>query len=98
MGHDAQQESARRVRAWPGFARSQDIRVKDTECKHSQSCSGRLDWKPLIAAFHDALEWALDIAADFAREYPDEVAVVERMRAFMRLRVAGWPVEEPSFD
>ena len=71
------------------------MKETDTEKKgHSR----RLDWKPIIAAFRDAFEWALDIAADFAREYPDEVAAVERVRAGILLQLAGWPVDEPSLD
>jgi hypothetical protein len=50
-----------------------------------------LDWAVLFAAFSDALEWVLDIAAQAARNFPDEVAAVERVRTFMRRRLAGFP-------
>jgi len=50
-----------------------------------------LAWTPLFGAFRDAFEWALDVAAKLAREYSDEVEVVERVRAFMRKRVANQP-------
>jgi hypothetical protein len=50
---------------------------------------GELDWTSLFAAFHDAFEWTLDIAAAIARDYPEEVATVERVRTFMRARIAG---------
>ena len=50
-----------------------------------------LDWAPLFAAFSDVLEWVLDVAAHAARNYPDEVAAVERVRTFMRRRLAGFP-------
>ena len=50
-----------------------------------------LDWAPLFQAFADAFEWALDQAADLARNYPEEVAAVERVRTFMRKHVAGQP-------
>ena len=50
-----------------------------------------LDWAPLFAAFSEALEWVLDVAAHAARNYPDEVAAVERVRTFMRRRLAGFP-------
>jgi hypothetical protein len=70
---------------------------KKTENTFTMSRPRRLDWKPLMAAFQDALEWALDVAADFARGYPDEVAAVERVRDYLLLSIAGFPVDEPSF-
>ena len=48
-----------------------------------------LDWTLLFQAFQGAFEWSLDVAANFARGYPDEVAAVERVRAFMRKQVTG---------
>jgi len=69
--------------------------VKKTKTKsrpirdHDISGSGPLDWTPLFHAFRDAFEWALDIAASLAREYREEVEAVERVRAFMRARLAG---------
>ena len=50
-----------------------------------------LDWAPLFGAFRDTLEWVLDVSADVARNFPDEVAAVERVRTFMRRRLAGIP-------
>lgn len=47
------------------------------------------DWAPVFGAFRDALEWVLDVAAHVARNYPDEVAAVERVRVFIRRRIAG---------
>lgn len=47
------------------------------------------DWAPVFGAFRDALEWELDVAAHVARSYPDEVAAVERVRVFIRRRIAG---------
>jgi hypothetical protein len=49
------------------------------------------DWTTLFRAFADALEWAFDRAADLAREYPREVEIVERVRTFVRRRIAGNP-------
>lgn len=49
------------------------------------------DWAPLFAAFAEVLEWLLDRAQLFAREYPEEVAAVERIRVFVRKRAAGFP-------
>ena len=57
------------------------------------STSGPLNWTPLFAAFREAFEWALDVAAKLARDYPEEVEIVERVRAFMRKRVANQPAE-----
>ncbi len=48
-----------------------------------------LDWKPLYQAFREAFDWALDVAASIARDYPDEVRTVERVRTFVRARLAG---------
>jgi len=47
------------------------------------------DWSVMLRAFPDAGEWLLDVAAHTAREFPDEVATVERVRTFMRARNAG---------
>ena len=49
----------------------------------------QLDWSLLFRAFKDASEWVLDCAAHTARDYPDEVAAVERVRTFMRARNTG---------
>ena len=54
-------------------------------------CADPLDWTPLFSAFEQAFEWALDVAAQLARDYPEEVEAVERVRAFMRKRIAGIP-------
>jgi hypothetical protein len=51
----------------------------------------QLDWSLLFRAFKDASEWVLDCAAYTARDYPDEVAAVDRVRKFMRARNAGRP-------
>lgn len=47
------------------------------------------NWIPLFQAFAEALEWALDRAANLARPYPAEVATIERVRTFIRRRTAG---------
>lgn len=57
--------------------------------KSSQADSDDLDWTLLFQAFNDAFEWVLDVAAEFARDFPAEVATVERVRAFMRKQTAG---------
>jgi hypothetical protein len=40
-------------------------------------------WLPVVGAFRNALHWALDRAAHFARDYPEEVDTVERVRRFV---------------
>ena len=57
--------------------------------KNTKSIDPDLDWTLLFQAFNEAFEWALDVAAHFARKYPAEVATVERVRVFMRKQVAG---------
>lgn len=47
------------------------------------------DWAALFGAFGDGLDWILDRAGAFARAFPEEVAAVERVRAFARARAAG---------
>ncbi len=47
------------------------------------------DWAPVFGAFRDTLEWVLDVAVHTARNVPDEVAAVERVRVFIRRRIAG---------
>ena len=49
----------------------------------------RPSWAVLIGAFSEPLEWSLDRAASFARHYPEEVATIERVRGYMRARVAN---------
>jgi hypothetical protein len=49
-----------------------------------------LDWAPMFRAFHEMFEYVLDVAADAARNFPDEVAAVERVRTFVRRRIAGY--------
>lgn len=53
--------------------------------------AGPLDWTPLFGAFREAFEWALDVAARLAGDFPEEVEAVERVRVFMRARIAGQP-------
>lgn len=50
-----------------------------------------LDWTPLFGAFQEAFEWALNVASRLAHDYPEEVDAVERVRVFMRKRIAGLP-------
>ena len=57
-----------------------------------------LDWRPLLMAFREATEWALDIACALAREFPEEVAAVERVRIYLRKRIAGIPAHLDETD
>ena len=50
-----------------------------------------LDWERLFRAFREAFDWALDVAVALARDFPEEVEAVERVRTFMRARLAGKP-------
>lgn len=59
---------------------------------------GPHEWTALFAAFSDALEWALSRAGSFAGAYPDEVATVQRVREFVRRRLAGDPAHVRSDD
>ena len=53
--------------------------------------AGPMDWTPLFQAFKEAFDWALDVGAQLARDYPEEVEAVERVRTFMHKRIAGQP-------
>jgi hypothetical protein len=70
--------------------------VKKTKKRNASPMSevdtaGPLDWTPLFRAFEEAFDWALDVATLLARDYPEEVEAVERVRTFMRKRIAGQP-------
>jgi len=43
---------------------------------------------PFLRAFHEALDWALDIAVSRCR-HPDDIAAVERVRGALRARIEG---------
>ena len=82
-----------RSRAWPGIARARRRPCRRSRRRASPANATRdrrrgdpLDWTPLFSAFREAFEWALDVAAKLARDYPEEVEAVERVRAFMRAR------------
>ena len=54
-----------------------------------EDASDALDWTPLFSAFKQAFEWALDVAEQLARDYPEEDAAEERVRTFMERRIGG---------
>ena len=62
---------------------------KKTIRKPDVTGTGTLDWTPMFQAFREAFEWALDVARQLARDYPEEVETVDRVRAFMRKRRVG---------
>ncbi len=64
---------------------------RNTSRMSNVDTAGPLNWTPLFSAFEEAFEWALDVATKLARDYPEEVEAVERVRAFMRARIAGQP-------
>lgn len=72
-------DSARRSRIKP--AREIGDELADEE----------IDWKPLYQAFREAFDWALDVAATLASDFPEEVEAIERVRTFVRARLAGKP-------
>ncbi|MBX3156774.1 MAG: hypothetical protein KF773_12280 [Deltaproteobacteria bacterium] len=65
------------------------IKKKAVRRASELDATGALDWAPLFAAFREAFEWALDVAAALARDFPEEVEAVERVRRFMRARITG---------
>ena len=60
--------------------------------------AGDLDWVPLAWALQDSIEWALDVAAALAAPYPEEVEAIERVRAFVRAKIAGRAAEVRTDD
>ena len=47
----------------------------------------------MFGAFREASDWVLDVAAHIARDYRDEVAAVERVRAFMHAKLVDRPAQ-----
>ena len=56
---------------------------------HETDDEEAIDWTPLFKTFREAFDWALDVAADLARDFQEEVDAVERVRTFMRARLSG---------
>ena len=54
--------------------------------------------RSLFRALREAFEWAIDVAAGLARDYPEEVESVERLRAYLRARLSGNPGTVPIND
>ena len=48
-------------------------------------------WLPMFSAFRASFDRVLDAAKHVARDYPAEVATVERVRTFMNRQLHGAP-------
>jgi hypothetical protein len=86
------------TRARPGIARSQDRTVKKPhKNKHSRGASaGRevvRDWQPLFTRLKEAIDWALDIALQLARDYDEEREAIERVRDYVHSWLKGRRVD-----
>lgn len=69
--------------------------MKRLTIHHHHAANGIDDaaWRTLFAALRDTAEWALDRASELASPYPEEQDAVERVRAYIRARLAGNPAE-----
>src|SRR5262245_55195832 len=67
--------------------------TKQPKPKPAGDESDGLDYRPLFRAFSEAFEWALDVAASLAHDFPEELEAVERVRTFVRYRLAGRPAD-----
>ena len=63
---------------------------KTTEKTTTQSAKGKRFTRPMpfLRAFHQALDWALDIAVSRV-DHADDIAAVERVRDALRSRIEG---------
>ena len=66
-----------------------EITDERTLAEEATDDADTLDWQPLFTAFREAFDWALDVAVALARDFPEEVEAVERVRTFMRARLRG---------
>ncbi len=69
--------------------------LKQSNCAEG---TGPKSWTKLFQAFSEALDWVLSLASDLARNYPAEVAAVERVRTFIHRRIAGDPAHIRADD
>jgi hypothetical protein len=79
-------------RARRGIAsRKEDCVTKKTDKKPRQR---RIhDWQPLFAAIKDVIDWALDIAVQLSRDFPDDVEAIEKVRSCFHAWLDGRPCE-----
>jgi hypothetical protein len=47
------------------------------------------DWRPLLAALEDVIDWALDIAGVLALPYPEDIDAIARVREFVHAWLEG---------
>ncbi|MEJ7597424.1 MAG: hypothetical protein WKG01_05900 [Kofleriaceae bacterium] len=70
---------------------TKDSKRSKKKQRHAPADGGPPHWERLYDTFREAFEWALDVAAKLARDFPEEAEAVERVRAYMRKRLAGEP-------
>ncbi len=51
------------------------------------------DWKPLLGAMKDVIDWALDIAVALAKDLTDDREAIEKVRASFHAWLDGRPSE-----
>ena len=56
------------------------------------------DWQPMFGRLREALDWALDIAAQLARDIEDDVEAIERTRRYVRAWIDGRPIDVDMND
>jgi hypothetical protein len=82
------------ARAWRGIASRQETEMKRLTINHQPRPPLHSDReRALQAALREAVEWALDLASRIAAQYPEEASAVEKVRTFVRARLAGLPVD-----
>ncbi len=78
--------------------------VKKTDKKHKRprivkTSSGVVrDWRPLLVALQDVIDWALDIAGVLALSYPEDVDSIARVREFVHAWLEGRRAEVRLVD
>lgn len=55
-------------------------------------------WGPLMHRFQDLIEWALDIAVTLAGDFDEEIAAIERVRAYVRAWLSGRRIDVEMDD
>ena len=56
------------------------------------------DWKPLLTAMKDVLDWALDIAVALAKDIEDDREAIQKVRASFHAWLDGRPSEMELSD
>jgi hypothetical protein len=66
--------------------------VKRLRVNHHRLASRRAEeaaWMPLFAALREAVDWSLQVALSLAAPYPEEAAAVEKVRSYVKAKLAG---------